>query len=279
MSRVSEALSRAGAAPPIADPVQELDHPWGIDLGERPKPRVNPPRPVEAVNRPALVPVVPADEPLRDGASGPVLARFSPEMRHQLAGLVESVFLPASRQPPHRVGFSAIDGGTFSGAIAAAAAELLAERTSATVCVVDAHLAAPTVHALFGVPNAAGLPSAAGVSPSDRARRVGRNLWLVSAAVDGTGGQVTDMTRTQLTKCMAQFEYALVNIEPIGSHGEGGGLATLMDAVILVIDAETTRREAGRRVAEGLRGAGLTVLGAVMANRHFPIPEQIYRRL
>jgi Mrp family chromosome partitioning ATPase len=80
-------------------------------------------------------------------------------------------------------------------------------------------------------------------------------------------------------KCIAQFEYVLVNIEPVAPHGEGGGFAALTDAVILVIDAETTRREAGRRIAETLRSGGAAVLGAVMTNRRFPIPERLYRKL
>jgi len=42
---------------------------------------------------------------------------------------------------------------------------------------------------------------------------------------------------------------------------------------------EATRREAARRAAQIVRDAGASVLGAVLTDRRFPIPERIYRRL
>jgi Mrp family chromosome partitioning ATPase len=85
--------------------------------------------------------------------------------------------------------------------------------------------------------------------------------------------------RAFLRQCVAHFDYVLVNMEPIAPHGEAAGFAALLDGVILLVDAESTRREAARRAAAALRANGAVVLGALMTNRHFPIPERIYRKL
>ena len=47
----------------------------------------------------------------------------------------------------------------------------------------------------------------------------------------------------------------------------------------MVLEANSTRREAALRVAEGLRAKQVRVLGAVLNKRTFPIPDSLYHRL
>lgn len=49
--------------------------------------------------------------------------------------------------------------------------------------------------------------------------------------------------------------------------------------VVLVINANHTRREAALRGKETLLSCNAELLGAVLVNRTFPVPEVIYRRL
>jgi hypothetical protein len=51
------------------------------------------------------------------------------------------------------------------------------------------------------------------------------------------------------------------------------------DGAVLVIDANHTRREAALRAKEILVQWNVNILGAVLDNRTFPVPEAIYRRL
>jgi Mrp family chromosome partitioning ATPase len=275
MSRIAEALSRAGEGERATRAAPGVDHPWGDDLTPGPAEPSHRECGFEPVNRPAPA-TVPPEESEFVGPSGSARTRFSPVVRQRLEPLVNALLLPASRRL-HAVGFSPIDGGDGLGEITAAVAELLAERTPASVCVVDTHLSAPTVQAQLGVPNGTGSAKATGVTP---ARRLRRNLWMIGAGVDGTNERVSsDAACVQVMKYIAQYDYVLLNIQPIAPHGEGGRFAALLDAVVLVIDAESTRRETARHVAEAWRAAGVTVLGAVMANRRFPIPDRIYRNL
>jgi protein-tyrosine kinase len=48
---------------------------------------------------------------------------------------------------------------------------------------------------------------------------------------------------------------------------------------VLVLEANSTRRVAARKAKQALEAANVRVLGTVLNNRTFPIPEKIYRLL
>jgi Mrp family chromosome partitioning ATPase len=56
-------------------------------------------------------------------------------------------------------------------------------------------------------------------------------------------------------------------------------LGQVADAAILVIEANSTRRLTARNAKETFDAAGVRLLGTVLHNRSFPIPEKLYRRL
>jgi Mrp family chromosome partitioning ATPase len=51
------------------------------------------------------------------------------------------------------------------------------------------------------------------------------------------------------------------------------------DGLVLVLTANTTRRLVASRMKECLLQAGIPLIGTVLAERRFPIPERIYRVL
>jgi hypothetical protein len=48
---------------------------------------------------------------------------------------------------------------------------------------------------------------------------------------------------------------------------------------VLALDAHRTRRRSAMRIREQLSAANVRLLGAVLRDRVFPIPERLYRRL
>jgi Mrp family chromosome partitioning ATPase len=48
---------------------------------------------------------------------------------------------------------------------------------------------------------------------------------------------------------------------------------------VLIVEANRTRRETVRRLKEQLEAAQVRILGAVLDQRTFPIPEKLYRKL
>jgi Mrp family chromosome partitioning ATPase len=56
-------------------------------------------------------------------------------------------------------------------------------------------------------------------------------------------------------------------------------LGQIADGVILILESMVTRREAARTAKEDLAAANVKILGAVLNNHTFSIPENLYKRL
>jgi protein-tyrosine kinase len=301
LRKAAEAKAGAGSSVPVESksPIEKLfplrreslDTPWRFEGVEPSSPAAAPE--FEELEETAPPVTIEDDSPgptvvphavsrVTGFAAKSVLRTFSDGMRHQIQGTVERVFLPASGTPPRCVAFAAVGADVGSAAVTAATAEMLALQTTGKVCVVDANFASPTVHDCYGMTNEAGLTDAlaSGCALSELVRVVHTNLYLLSAG----GGRVrasiaADNARAQLAHLAKTFKYVLVHGEPIGSAGETASVAPLMDGVVLVVAAEHTRRDLGRSVAEHLRGSGVTIIGAVLVNRRFPIPNFLSRWL
>jgi Mrp family chromosome partitioning ATPase len=76
-----------------------------------------------------------------------------------------------------------------------------------------------------------------------------------------------------------KFDYVLIDAPPISSYVDAVLLGQIADGVILVVEANSTRRETARMVKETFEGANVKLLGAILNNRTFPIPEALYRKL
>ena len=112
--------------------------------------------------------------------------------------------------------------------------------------------------------------------------QVGINLWRVpgfglreSPEESGTG--------PYWLSCLAglriEFEYVVIHGPVAGVSSEAAVLGQLADGVILVLEAHSTRRATARKIKETLETAQARILGTVLSERVFPVPERIYRRL
>jgi Mrp family chromosome partitioning ATPase len=76
-----------------------------------------------------------------------------------------------------------------------------------------------------------------------------------------------------------EFDYVLIDAPPVSSYADAVLLGQMADGVILVVEANSTRRGTARMVKETFEGAKVRLLGAILNNRTFPIPEALYRKL
>jgi len=85
--------------------------------------------------------------------------------------------------------------------------------------------------------------------------------------------------KARIAELRKEFDYVLIDAPPLNSYSDGLVLAHLSDGVVMVLEANATRREAALRVAEDLRAKQVRVLGAVLNKRTFPIPDSLYHRV
>ena len=199
--------------------------------------------------------------------------------------LVQRVFLLQAQEPPHMVAFAGIDHGNGVSRICVRVAETLAKNIRGSVCLVEANLRSPALPEMFGTTNHHGLTDALlqdGPIRSFTKPVRGDNLWLLSSgalAADSAKLLNSERLKTRLAELRKEFDFVLIDAPPLTRYSDAIGLGQMTDGLILVLEANSTRREAALQVAEGLRAANIRILGAVLNKRTFPIPETLYNKL
>jgi protein-tyrosine kinase len=203
----------------------------------------------------------------------------------ELAKLVQRLFLLPDGNPPRTVVFTSSEPGDGCSWICARVGEILASQVAGSVCLVDANLQSPTLHEQFSVPNHHGLSDALRKSGSIRgyvSQLSRRNLALLSCGSDAKeahGLVASDRMRSRLSELREEFEYILIDSSSLSVSNEAISMGAIADGVVLVLKANSTRKERARGAVQDLKNAKVRVLGAVLNQRTFPIPNSIYNKL
>lgn len=205
--------------------------------------------------------------------------------REEQIRLVQRVFPSVASDAPRIALFAGFESKTGCGPTCARVAELLAARAEGPVCLVDANFQAPSLHEYFGMENLKGLAEATVESGpiQNFAQQIPEpDLWLISsgkAAAQLRFPAMADGLRVRIEELRETFKYVVIHSGPLRLETSSMLLSRWTDGVVLVLEANTTRRDSARRVKEMLDAAGVNLLGVILNNRTFPIPDAIYRRL
>jgi capsular exopolysaccharide synthesis family protein len=205
--------------------------------------------------------------------------------REEVAKLVQRIFLLSGNGvAPRAVVFCGIEHGDGTSWICAQVARAVAEHGSNTVCAVDVNLRSPSLHGYLGAENRTGLGAAV--------RQVGSirnfiepgnmsNLWVLPAGLDGDPSVllISDRFRERVKELRAEFDFLIFDAPPAAHSNDAAVLGRLLDGVVLVVGAGSTRRQTARKAKENLEKGQVRLLGTVLNGRSFPIPDALYRRL
>ena len=231
------------------------------------------------VDRREVTPAVPT-APMR-----PPEFDMEPGQRDELTKLVQRVFLSGGPEAARVVTFCGLGMGGDSGWICSRAAEVLSSLVAGSVVVVDANLREPGLHRYFGVDDpGAGLTNALQQNDpiNSLVRRIHENLWLLSCgdqAEEWAALLSSDRTRARIQELRGDFDYVLIDAPAANPGNDVIALGKSSEGVVMVLKAHESRKEVARQVVAGFGNAGVKVLGAVLNNRTFPIPDKIYKRL
>jgi Mrp family chromosome partitioning ATPase len=85
--------------------------------------------------------------------------------------------------------------------------------------------------------------------------------------------------RLRITELRKEFDYVLIDTAAMNICNDAIGLGCMADGVVMVLKANASRRETARQAIQDLQSGKAKVLGAVLNQRTFPIPDSIYRNL
>jgi hypothetical protein len=219
------------------------------------------------------------DEYRQRGAAGWDPESFAEE---QIRSLVRHVFVPGWPKPARQVVFSPVDAKTDISAICMQVGLALSAQVSGTTCLVEANLNSPGLEEVVeknGHNLIANQKASAFREPS---RRISNELWLIPRNVflskdeDSWSGA---WLRDRLAELRQTFDYTILYGPPASAGSEAALLASACDGIVLVVQANATRRVTAQKVKDKLHASNARLLGAVLSERTFPIPEMIYKKL
>jgi Mrp family chromosome partitioning ATPase len=206
-------------------------------------------------------------------------------VREESMKLVQRLFLSPGQAAPKAVVFAAIDSSNGCSRLCAVIAKLLAQSVSGSVCLVEGNFRTPSLPKVLGVDNHHGLADALTQDGAIRnfAKQIGpSNFWLLSSGAlvqDSLNILNGNRMKERVSELRREFDYLVIDAPPLNDYADGMVLGRLADGAVLVLEANRTRREAALRFTESLRTSKIPVLGAVLNNRTFPIPDALYKRL
>lgn len=183
--------------------------------------------------------------------------------RDQIRGLVRQVFLQNVPQPIRQVAFSAAGPEIDIEDICLLVGKALIEEREGEVAIVR---------------TGPGLPQRGRESLKATAIPLERKLWLLQQKQCSGNLTAAGELYSYLAAVREEFEYSVVLADPADSNAIVEG-ARCSDGLVLVLSALHTRRRAALNTKRALEEAGVRLLGTVLADREFPIPQNLYRRL
>jgi Mrp family chromosome partitioning ATPase len=207
---------------------------------------------------------------------------ISHQLSSELDKLVQRLFLSPDRGVSVVV-FSAIEQGNGCSWTCARTAEMLANRTDRMVCVIDANFRAPNPYGEFEFQEPGRNPDDEWTFAPVRSSEAGdTNLWILSYKPASKGCPAVGSLRgfeMRVADLRQDFSYVLIDAPPLSQYADAAVFGRMADGLVMVLEANRSRRETARKAKQLLDECGVSVLGAVLNKRDFPIPERLYRRL
>lgn len=201
----------------------------------------------------------------------------------QVQGLIRQVFFPGFPRPARQAVFSGASPDTRTEKVCIRVAEALAGEGAFQVCAVEADIHTRSMEIELGADSTNGrrTPEVAEALRTS-SLQISSRLWLVPAETFlGTAESARSPAwlRSRLGALRREFDYAVIHGPSAGSGCEASLLGHLADGLVLVLEAHRTRRIMLQNIREALQSSNVRLLGAVLTERTFPIPEGLYRRL
>lgn len=153
------------------------------------------------------------------------------------------------------------------------------------VLLVDANLRNPSFHQSFNVETRKGLADV--LLEEENLQDVIQKIKIKNLSVITNGrshSSPSTLFESQLFEPLieqmkAQADWVLFDSAPINMYNDTIVLASKMDGVVMVVEAEKTRREVALRAKERLEENKIRLLGVILNRRKMHIPEWAYKMI
>jgi|SRR5208282_1088589 len=189
----------------------------------------------------------------------------------QIHALVQQLFFRHESGPVRHAGFAPVEASTATASLCRDVAKALAEDGRYDVGLIDANPDATLLQSELKMASPNRIEATWPIAP--RLWMVPRQSWLG----DAQGRRITDQNLSRLRELTAEFDFSILWCAPVSWLTASIGRSC--DGLVLVLTANKTRRLVAAQVKDQLSKAHVPLLGTVLAERRFPVPQGLYRSL
>ncbi len=88
-----------------------------------------------------------------------------------------------------------------------------------------------------------------------------------------------EMTFSNLLTLRFAFDYVLLDCRSLNTSGDVSIIAPETDGIILVVEADSTKRDQIRAAKQSIETADGNLVGFILNKRQYPVPNWLYKRL
>jgi len=213
----------------------------------------------------------PLAEPLRQITSSTAAPSATAAVeRDQIRALVQQLFFPDESRPIRHVAFAPLEDSTATANLCLEVATVLAEKHNYDVGLIDARTQTVSLTEELQVLGPASAEATWPIAP---------RLWMVPRLnwLPDDPGTVTDQSLSRLRELISEFDFSILWCDPVSWLTTS--VARTCDGVVLVLAANKTRRIIAEQARNHLQKAQVVLLGSVLVERRFPVPQGLYRNL
>lgn len=187
----------------------------------------------------------------------------------QMQALLQQLFFRQNPALVRHVGFAAIENETDTAQLCLEVALALAEAGSHDVGLIDARMQSAPLHEELQIP----------AGHDDDSWLIAPRLWLVPRGswLNDDPQRVWDPSLARLRTTITEFDFSILCFDPLSWLT--AKLSQTCHGLVMVLTANKTRRLVATQMQEQLHRARIPLLGTVLAERRFPVPTSLYRKL
>ena len=209
--------------------------------------------------------------PIHEEVGDEAVARTTSLHDEQIQALVEQLFFRPASALVRYVGFTASESSTETAKLCLEVARALAEEDRFDVGLVDAS------------PGTVPLQIQLRIAPTLRPETswpIAPRLWLVPRQnwlSVREGPRIQEQSFSRLRELTLEFDCAILHCPSMS--GIAARIGAACDGLVLVLTANKTRRLVAAQMTNLIQKAQVPLLGTVLTERRFPVPERLYRKL
>jgi len=203
----------------------------------------------------------------------------------EMVALARNIDALLEASPRKVIQFIGAQGGEGTSTVVRDFAMVSADRLGKSVLLLDADPRTPSQHLFFHLEPEFGWGEILRNRRTFRKaiRRIGKTKLYVYPTPPGSASLPEALFSPEIKEfweaAREKFDLVLIDSAPASASPDGISLSRYVDGVVLVLEAEKTRKPVAENLKTRILQSGGNILGMVFNNRRCHIPEFIYKRL